>query len=133
MSTHRPTQADHTSPGPVPPWQRPVEPEHPMMLEGAVIDGDTALMFRCLVEEYLMAGQSPGQILEMCMVENYQALYAARRVLGAGPAEAIIREAAQRVGQHRVRVWESGMQARSVTLTIGATANPLLDGTIDHA
>ena len=133
MSTHRPLQADHTSPGPVPPWQRPVEPEHPMMLEGAVIDGDTALMFRCLVEEYLMAGQSPGQILEMCMVENYQALYAARRVLGAGPAEAIIGEAAQRVGHHRVRVWDSGMHARGATLTIGATNNPRPDGTIDHA
>ncbi len=105
------------------PSQRPAEPEHPMMLDGEVIDGDTSLMFRCMVEDYLMAGQSPRQLLDMCADENYQALYAARRALGMTQAETIIWEAAQRVGHHRVRVWESSVQARSVTLTIGATAS----------
>ena len=53
------------------PSQRPAEPEHPMMLDGEVIDGDTNLMFRCMVEDYLMAGQSPRQLLDMCADENY--------------------------------------------------------------
>ncbi len=94
-----------------------------MMLDGEIIDGDTTLMFRCMVEDYLMAGQSPEQLLDMCVDENYQALYAAQCALGLPRAEAIVREAAQRVGHHRVRVWESSVQARSVTLTIGATAS----------
>ena len=107
----------------VPPWQRPAEPDHPMLVDGAVIDGDTELMFRCLVEEYLLAGHSPETIHEMCAQANYQAFYAAVLSIGPERARSIIADAAERIGRHRVRFFESGATTTSVTLTIGASAD----------
>ena len=92
------------------------------MVEGGVIDGNTELMLRCMVEEYLLAGHSPQEILAMCDQPNYQAFHAAMHSLGRGRAESIVTEAAARVGCHRVQFSESIATAKPATLTIGASA-----------
>lgn len=122
--THDHEHAEHAN---VPPWQRPAEPDHPLLVEGGVIDGDTELMFRCMVEEYLLAGYSPDAIHEMCGQPNYQAFYAAVHSIGPERAQSIIADAAERVGRHRVRFHESGATAQSATLTIGASAEHITD------
>ena len=111
----------------LPPWQRPAEPDHPMMVEGDVIDGDTQLMFRCMVEEYLLAGHSPRAILDMCRRPDYQAFHAAMHSLGCPRGESIIADAAARVGHHRVRFSESSTTATSVALTMSASAGSSKD------
>ena len=44
---------------------RPAEPEHPMLLDGGVTDGDTALMFTCFAEEFLLLGTAPERLTAM--------------------------------------------------------------------
>jgi hypothetical protein len=107
----------------VPPWMRPAEPDHPMMVEGDVIDGDTALMFRCLIEEYLLGGHSPEDIRAMFGQPNFQAFHAAAQTLGQEQAERILTETASRIGRHRVRFLESKNTSKEVTLTIGASTS----------
>jgi hypothetical protein len=104
----------------LPPWMRPAEPDHPLMLEGDVVHGDTALMFRCFVEEYLMGGFAPELILEMCNDPGYQAFHAALLTLGRDRAKAIIDDSVARVGRHRVRLVESATEAKQAELTIHA-------------
>lgn len=111
----------------LPPWQRPAEPDHPMMVEGDVIDGDTSLMFRCMVEEYLLGGHSPREILDMCSRPEYQAFHAAMLSIGRTRGESIIADAAACVGHHRVRFSESSATATSVTLTMNASAGSSKD------
>ncbi len=101
------------------PANRPVEPEHPMALEGSVIDGDTAFMFRCMVEELLRSGVAPDEIRRMTGEPEYQGLYAARRALGPR-AERILDDAAASVGRLRSRIWESRDQFSEVVLTVSA-------------
>ena len=93
-----------------------------MMVEGGVVDGNTELMFRCMVEEYLLAGHSPQAIFTMCDQPNYQAFHAAMHSLGRARAESIITDAAARVGCHRAQFAESNATAKAATLTIGASA-----------
>jgi len=107
----------------VPPWQRPAEPDHPMLVDGGVTQGNTELMFRCMVEEYLLAGHSLQTILEMCRQPNYQAFHAAMHALGPLTAEKIATDAARRVGRHRVRESESKASATAATLTVNATTS----------
>ncbi len=116
---HHGEGAEHAD---APPWKRPAEPDHPMIVEGGVVDGNTELMFRCMVEEYLLAGHSPQAILAMCDQPNYQAFHASMHSLGRARAESIITEAAARVGCHRSQFSESNGTAKPATLTIGASA-----------
>ncbi len=102
------------------PWEHPSEPEHPMVVEGGVVDGDTALMLRCLVEELMMTGMAPTQLRAMSRDRRYQALYAARAALGDARTDEIIEGAGRRVGVHRHAVWESADAFRPVTLTISS-------------
>lgn len=106
-----------------PPWRRPAEPDHPMLVDGGVTQGNTELMFRCMVEEYLFAGHALQTILEMCRQPNYQGFHAAMHALGVERAEAIATDAARRVGRHRVRATESMESATAATLTINATTS----------
>ena len=99
---------------------RPAEPEHPMSLEGGVVDGDTALMFRCLVEELLLSGLSPAQLRGMSRDRNYQALYAARVALGDIAVDEVFDRAGAQVGIHRHSVCESADRFQTATLTISA-------------
>lgn len=112
MSIHHHHDENHPS-------RRPVEPEHPMVLEGGVTQGDTAFMLRCMAEEFLIAGTSAASLVSMLRDPEYQALHAAVSVLGSEAAEAIVEEAASRVGVHRHSVRESLDQWSPATLTIG--------------
>lgn len=98
-----------------------------MLVEGGVVDGDTELMFRCMVEEYLLAGHAPETIREMCRQPNYQAFHAAVHWIGPGRAQVIIADAVERIGRHRVRFHESGATTTPATLTIGASAGRTTD------
>lgn len=80
---------------------RPQEPDHPMMLDGDVVPGETALMMRCLFEEFLRNGSTPAELSAMCANDEFQALAAARHVLGVERVESILREAAGAVGVQR--------------------------------
>ena len=108
------------TPANVKPWERPAEPEHPMVVEGDVIPGDTAFMFRCLIEEMLRAGLSASELGAMSRNPNYQGLYAARVSLGGDAVDRIINEAAGSTGMHRVRMWEATGSAAPATLTVSA-------------
>lgn len=122
MSENHPLHSDrHIDDAMVHPSLRPAEPDHPMVVEGGVIDGDTELMFRCMVEEYLMSGHTPEAILAMCRQPNYQAFHAAIHSIGIERGVAIVSEAAGRVGCHRVQFSESTTTTEPATLTLGAT------------
>ena len=103
------------------PWERPVEPDHPMMVEGGIVDGDTAFMARCLFEELLRGGLSLRELRTMTANPGYQALYAMRTALGPEQLERTLAETAARVGVHRFVTRESTDQTSPATLTIGAT------------
>ncbi len=91
---------------PLAPGSHPSKPDHPMVVAGQVIPGDTAHMARCLIEELLFAGFSPKAIRGMSQDRNYQALHAARETLGGAGFEDILDEAATRVGTHRLVIRE---------------------------
>ena len=103
------------------PWERPVEPDHPMMVEGGIVDGDTAFMARCLFEELLRGGLSLHDLRAMTCNPQYQALYAIRTALGPERVELELARTAARVGIHRFVTKESIEQFAPATLTIGAT------------
>lgn len=86
------------------PADRPLEPDHPMVVEGQVTPGNTRFMVQCLVEELLMAGNPPGAIRSMAADPNFQALYAAREALGERPFNEIVTSAAARVGVSQATV-----------------------------
>ncbi len=104
------------------PWERPCEPEHPMILEGGVTDGDTRFMLRCMFEELLAAGLEPDRLREMSRDPNYQALYAARAALGDRATDDLLAETAARIGVHRCRKWESTSHSQEATLTVSGAA-----------
>jgi hypothetical protein len=101
------------------PRLRPAEPDHPMMLDGGVIDGDTELQLRCLAEELVLCGYSPGHVEAMSRNREYQALYAARCALGDEKTAEVLTEVAARLGRHTHRVWEDTGRDQPATLTIG--------------
>jgi hypothetical protein len=86
---------------------RPLEPEHPMSLEGGVVDGDLCLMARCQLEETLLFGTSPEEILAMADHPNFQGLYAAKLTLGAETFQKIFEETLERIGFHRATCVET--------------------------
>ncbi|GIK17969.1 MAG: hypothetical protein DYG93_04040 [Leptolyngbya sp. PLA2] len=103
------------------PSLRPVEPEHPMSLEGGVVFGDTGLMLRCLVEELLMTGLTPEELRRMARDGEYQGLHAALCAMGPARVESVIAEAASRVGTCTLRVVERHDRFTPADLTIHAT------------
>lgn len=104
--------------GEVHPKDRPVEPEHPMMLDGGVVPGDVELMARCMIDEMLLLGTSADEIAAMARTPEYQAFFAARHAMGAERFEAVLRDASRRLGRHRHRTVEAAGDTRSVTLTV---------------
>jgi hypothetical protein len=117
--TREPNNTSHPPGHAIPPRLRPAEPDHPMMLDGGVIGGDTQLQLRCLAEELLMCGYGPEHVEAMSRDPQYQALYAARCALGDETAGRILAEAAARLGRHTHRVWEETGTDQPATLTIG--------------
>lgn len=103
------------------PADRPLEPDHPMMLKGDVVPGDAAIMFRCMVEELLQVGIAPEELARMSRDANYQALYAARRSLGDEVVDRLLAETLARVGRHRHRTSEHTGDVQSVSLTVNAS------------
>lgn len=97
------------------PALRPVEPEHPMMLDGEVTPGDTEFMLRCFFEEYLLSGMASEQIWSMCLDPQYQALHAARLALGDERSRALLEDVLRCVGQRRVVFHETGCETCSLT------------------
>ncbi len=88
------------------PAQHPVEPEHPLVVEGCITAGDTRWMLTCLFEELLRSGLGAEELRAMTRNPNYQALHAARAVLGDESVEALLGDAASRIGVHRIRLEE---------------------------
>jgi hypothetical protein len=98
--------------------QRPAAPDAPMLLEGALVRGDTRFMVRCLAEELLVMGTSAARVRQMGRDPNFQALHAARLVLGDEEFDRTIGEVAARVGVHRVRMQETPPHEFEVSLTL---------------
>lgn len=116
---------DHLHPAAgVKPWERPVQPEHPMVVEGGLVPGDTRLMAVCLFEELLRTGMSIRDLRSMSLDPNYQALHAIRATLGNEQTDELLAETAGRVGVHRFRIRESVETLTPAGLTIGATGGP---------
>jgi len=107
------------------PAQRPAEPDHPMALDGAVVAGDADLMARCMIEELLQVGLPARELLDMSRDPNYQALFAARRVLGDARMDRLIDQTLSRVGQHRFRTVEQTGDVQAAPLTVrGHSVHP---------
>lgn len=100
---------------------RPAEPDHPMLLDGALVPGDLMLMVRCMLEEMLQVGLSPAELADMSRDENYQALFAARRSLGDSHFDELLDQIVRRVGRHRYRTVEATGDVQGVALSIGQT------------
>lgn len=99
------------------PADRPVEPEHPMMLNAGAVDGDMELMARCMIEEMLKVGLSAQRLRAMSHDAEYQALWSMRRALGARLDE-VIDGVLRRVGVHHHGERESQGDVRPATLTV---------------
>ena len=113
-----------TNPDPIAeahPSSRPVQPEHPMILDGGIVSGDSALMATCMVEELLMMGLAPDQLRAMTRSAEYQALDAARRALGDHAMDALVDDAIRRIGWVHHRTTEHHGDVQPVTLTVGHT------------
>lgn len=102
------------------PKDRPLEPEHPMSLEGGFVDGDPAFMLQCLAEDFLHAGIDAQELLRISRDPFYQALFAARKAVGDARADQILASAAAKTCAVRITVWESGAQDAPVDLTVSA-------------
>jgi len=113
---------EHTQPDASHPANRPAEPDHPMMLDGAMTPGDVELMARCVFEELLMVGTPAEQLRAMAHDPEYQALYAMRDALGSRLDE-LLDESLRRVGVHRHITHESENDVRSATLTVNASGH----------
>ena len=116
-----PTTAERRGPGisqAAHPAQRPAEPDHPMVVEGDVVPGDTVFMLRCMLEDMLGAGVRPDEIRRMMKHPEYRALYAARETLGERVAEQLLTDVEQRVVTLRVRIQEVPSHKKDVTLTV---------------
>lgn len=111
---------DTTHEFPSHPADRPVEPDHPMMLNAGAVAGDMELMARCMIEEMLKVGLPAQQLRAMSHDAEYQALWSMRRALGARLDE-IIDEALRRVGVHHHGERESQGDVRPATLTVGSS------------
>lgn len=103
---------------------KPCAPEAPMLVDGAVLPGDTAFMLRCMIEELLCGGVAPAAIEAMARDENYQSLFAARASLGDEAFRAVLRGAAACVGTHACRVHETPAADFEAPLTIHGAAAP---------
>ncbi|MCA9446203.1 MAG: hypothetical protein KC931_03745 [Candidatus Omnitrophica bacterium] len=102
---------------------RPVEPDHPMSLEGGVVDGDLRLMIRCQLEDMLMFGTPPEELQAMADNPNFQGLYAAKQTLGQEAFETIFEETLSRIGIHRVSSEERSVEQYSETFIPLETIN----------
>ena len=111
---------EHEHDGPSHPADRPVEPDHPMVLNGGAVMGNVELMARCMIEEMLQVGTPAERLRAMSRDPEYQALAAMRRSLGDRLDE-IIEQALARVGVHRHATREATGDVRPASLTIGAT------------
>jgi hypothetical protein len=115
MSHHH----DHQH-GDIHPSMRPAEPDHPMSLEGGIVEGDTVLMLRILCEELLMTGISPEMLRQLARDSRYQAFAAARCALGEAACDEILEETITRLGVHSVHIWERSSADAPATLTVSA-------------
>jgi hypothetical protein len=79
-------------------------------------------MLRCMLEELLGGGLSTAEIRGMAGDPNYQALYAARAVLGETLFARMLDETAARVGIRRARVQERRATEFPAVLTISSGA-----------
>jgi hypothetical protein len=70
------------------PATRPVEPEDPMTLHAAEVEGDPELMLQCVVQEYAWMGWGADQILSLFRDPSYPVLHQ----LLSGYGEAGVRE-----------------------------------------
>lgn len=86
----------------------PVSPEHPMVLEGGVVRGNTRFMMQCIFEDMLMSGTSLASLRQMTLSPRYQALYAGRVTLGDEATDALLESVVKRVGGFRVSVSAGG-------------------------
>ena len=123
MPEGRPPSAGGTNPQPdardlLPPWQKPLEPDHPMILKGGSVPGDPELMMRCLFEELLANGISADEIRRMLRSRLYGALHVGRQALGEARVLELLDQAASRAGMIQARVWEAPDSVLDVTLTI---------------
>lgn len=102
------------------PADRPIEPDHPMILDGSMTPGDVEFMAICMFEELLIVGTPLAQLRAMTTDPEYQALYGMRLALGSR-LDAILDRIHARVGSHRHATRESASDVRPATLTIHAS------------
>jgi hypothetical protein len=103
------------------PHDKPLEPDHPMQLDGLMAPGDVSLMARCMIEEMLQVGIAPDQLAAMTRHPEYQALYAARCTLGDDAMDKLLADTFTRIGAHRYRTVESAGTSTPASLTIKTT------------
>jgi hypothetical protein len=113
---------EHTQHDASHPANRPVEPDHPMMLNGSVVPGQVELMARCVFEELLMIGTPREHLRAMTHDPEYQALHAMRDALGSRLDE-LLDESLRRVGVHHLVTHESRSDVRAATLTVNASGH----------
>ncbi len=100
---------------------KPLEPDHPLMLDGQMAPGSIEIMFRCMIEEMLIIGTPASRLVAMTRDPNYQGLFAARQTLGDARTDALLDQTLARVGQHHHRTLEHTGDTRPATLTIGCS------------
>jgi hypothetical protein len=93
------------------PATRAVEPEDPMTLHAAEVEGDPELMLQCVVQEYAWMGWNADQILGLFRDPSYPVLHQMRGMYGDSGIRERVNELLGQMGVFRVEgfVHESPM------------------------
>jgi hypothetical protein len=107
--------------GPEHPKDRPMEVEDPLELHGVELDGDTDVLFTCLVEEFARIGWDTETILRTFAQSEYQGPYRLMRSIGADAARQRIEQIVSRCGIWKTSTVEQPTQpeAQLVQLNVG--------------
>ena len=87
--------------------KREVESDDPMELLGFECDGEPGFMIDCIVEEYLLTGWSPEEVLRLFESPDYPVLNSLLALRGAEMIRAQIGRVAARCGVFRFRTIET--------------------------
>ena len=103
---------------------RPLEPDHPMVLEGMTAPGDVRFMAQCMVEDLLISGLAADDLRTMSRNAEYRALFGARTALGDAAMDQIIDQTSLRIGRRAYHTVESTSSVQPASLTISAARRP---------
>ena len=112
------------------PKNRPWEPEDPLHLNAATVEGNPEIMLACLVEEYARMGMNRQQIQELFDRPFFRATHGLKLLFGEGGLQKRIGQILGRCGVLRVQTQTppGALGSRTRCPGHGITARPASPG-----